>query len=503
MLNLLTTPIRLRRSTEPLPDYAVNGLVGLGLIATGALIAVAPLAAAVVVAFAFVALLLVYAEQLPRLFLHGTVAILAGYALAGRGFAYVGWKPVFIGDLVLVVGILALFTRARGVRLQPLHGLISLFMLLGALRTFPYVTVYKVNAVRDGALWGYCIFALALSAFVRIEHLRWAIERYRRFVPWLVSWIPIAATISILHLSPTWPNSGISIIHFKGGDMGVHLTIAASFVLLGLYGYEKRQRGLRSESTLWLLWFVAVAPVVAMSRSSMLSIGFGVVAAVALRRSVRIVPFLLTAGALVTMLVLFNVSVPVGGGQNLSTTNLMQNVVSIVSNKQDQAGSGGSRQNLNGSKKFRLRWWTKVVDYTIHGPYFWKGKGFGLNLADSDGFQLDSKHTLRAPHNSHITVLARMGVPGLVAWILLQLTFAATMLAWSLRARRLGARLWSLFDAWLLVAWAAIMIDTTFDPYLEGPQGAIWLWSIVDIGIAAVGIQQREFAQGRLRLESA
>ena len=53
------------------------------------------------------------------------------------------------------------------------------------------------------------------------------------------------------------------------------------------------------------------------------------------------------------------------------------------------------------------------------------------------------------------------------------------------------------------MAWAAIMIDTTFDPYLEGPQGAIWLWSIVGVGIAAVGIQQREFAAGRLRLEAA
>src|SRR5438067_3268791 len=139
--------------------------------------------------------------------------------------------------------------------------------------------------------------------------------------------------------------------------MSVHLTIAASFVLLGLYSHHERQRGLRSESMFWLFWFIAVAPVIAMSRSSMLSIGFGVIAAVVLRRSVRVFPFLLTAGALLTMLVLFNISVPVGGGQNLSTTNLMQNVVSIVSNKQDQGGHGSSHQNLNGSKQFRLRWW--------------------------------------------------------------------------------------------------------------------------------------------------
>jgi hypothetical protein len=500
---VLSVPLRLRRGGGPLPEIAVTALAGLGLLAAGALIAVAPLAAAGVLGIAVVALLLVHAEQLPRLFVGSTTVILVGYAVAGRGFAYIGQKPVFIGDAVLLVGTLALLTRARGVRLHPLHGLIALFMLLGAFRTFPYVTAYKVNTIRDAALWGYCMFALALSAFVRIEHIRWAVERYRRFVPWLVAWIPIAAVISMTHSSPGWPNSGIPMIDFKGGDMGVHLTIAATFVLLGLYSHGQRQRGLRSESTFWLCWFVAVAPVLAMSRSSILSIGLGLVTATLFRRSVRVLPFLLAAGAVLLTLVVFNVSVPVGGGQNLSTTNLLQNAVSIVSNKQDQGGHGATHQNLNGSKQFRLRWWTKIVDYTIHGPYFWKGKGFGLNLADSDGFQLDSKHTLRAPHNSHITVLARMGVPGLVSWALLQLGFAATMLTWTLRARRLGARLWSLFDSWLLVAWLAIMIDTSFDPYLEGPQGAIWLWSIVGVGLAAANIQRTDFAAGRLHLEHA
>ncbi len=310
----LTQPMRLRRSNDPLPPYVSTGLIGLGLLGTGALIAVAPVAAAGVLALAVVALLLVQADHLPRLFLGGVVVLLAGYAVAGRGFAYTGQRPVFIGDVVLLIGTLALFTRARAVRLHPVHGLIFLFMLLGAFRTAPYITSYGLDTIRDAALWGYCMFAIVLSAFVRIEHIRWFLEQYRRFVPWLVAWIPIAAGISILHISPAWPNSGIPMIDFKGGDMGVHLTIAAAFVLLGLYGFERRPRGLRSETVFWLMWFVAVAPVLAMSRSSMLSLGFGVAAAIMLRRSVRVLPFVLTASALLLTLVAFNVSVPVGGG---------------------------------------------------------------------------------------------------------------------------------------------------------------------------------------------
>ena len=28
-----------------------------------------------------------------------------------------------------------------------------------------------------------------------------------------------------------------------------------------------------------------------------------------------------------------------------------------------------------------------IIDYTVFGDYFWTGKGFGISLADDDGFQ--------------------------------------------------------------------------------------------------------------------
>ena len=38
--------------------------------------------------------------------------------------------------------------------------------------------------------------------------------------------------------------------------------------------------------------------------------------------------------------------------------------------------------------------------------------------SDDDGFQCDSDGLLRNPHNGHLTMLARSGVPGLLLWIL-------------------------------------------------------------------------------------
>jgi len=49
-MTILAQPIRLRRSGQPLPPFVVNVIVGLGLLATGALIAVSPVAAGGVLA---------------------------------------------------------------------------------------------------------------------------------------------------------------------------------------------------------------------------------------------------------------------------------------------------------------------------------------------------------------------------------------------------------------------------------------------------------------------
>ena len=73
--------------------------------------------------------------------------------------------------------------------------------------------------------------------------------------------------------------------------------------------------------------------------------------------------------------------------------------------------------NFDGTREWRLRWWGTIQDDTIHGPYFWTGNGFGLNLAISDGFLLGEAgggSSLRSPHTGHLTILARAGVPGIV-----------------------------------------------------------------------------------------
>jgi hypothetical protein len=37
----------------------------------------------------------------------------------------------------------------------------------------------------------------------------------------------------------------------------------------------------------------------------------------------------------------------------------------------------------------------------------------------------------------------------------------------------------------ILAYWLAMLVNASFDVYLEGPQGGIWFWSVFGLGLAA------------------
>jgi hypothetical protein len=173
-------------------------------------------------------------------------------------------------------------------------------------------------------------------------------------------------------------------------------------------------------------------------------------------------------------------------GRPPTLDQLIENILSVFGSSSDQA--------LEGTKQFRLAWWGTIIDYTVFGDYFWTGKGFGVNLADDDGFQTTVDHSLRAPHNSHFTVLARMGVPGFGLWLLIQAAFGIGLLRATRSLRTVGDLKLAAVSGWLLAYWIAMMVDTSFDPYLEGPQGGIWFWTVIGLGLVVMRLASRRHA---------
>lgn len=444
-------------------------------VAVGAVAAFDPRIAAVAVIVAVVGIgLLVVGAKVTQVFLGALAIMLVGYAFFGRGFAYVGVAPLYLGELALPIALLAMLQGRQRARFQPLHVVLLAFMGWGAMRTIPYIGVYGIDALRDAVTWGYAAFAIAVSLVLTASHLRVGLDLYRRFIPWFLVWVPLAGLLTEVLTLPTVPGSDVPIVVFKGGDAGVHLAGIAAFILLGLYA--KVSARWVPETLIWALWLFALAVAGILNRAGFVAALMSAATVLYIRTAGRWLALIFVGFALLVPLVLIDPRIKIDTVREISVSQMVDNVISVFSETDDPG--------LEGTKSFRLRWWAEIVDYTVGGPHFWTGKGYGINLAEDDGFQ--ATESLRAPHNAHIEVLARSGVPGLILWIVLHAAYGLSLLRAAARARTRGDVFWVQVLGFVFIYWLAAMFNASFDPYLQGPQGGIWFWTMFGVGLAAI-----------------
>ena len=120
-------------------------------------------------------------------------------------------------------------------------------MVLGLFRTVPYLQTYGTDALRDGTLWGYGIFALIvfvlldrdwvlrlfkLYGFMAVTFLVWGPIAYFLFVNYTAQTEPGSFVYSST-LIPNAPGSNVPILFFKAQDMAVQTAGAIAFLVLG------------------------------------------------------------------------------------------------------------------------------------------------------------------------------------------------------------------------------------------------------------------------------
>jgi len=458
-----------------------------GALTAGAGVALNPLVAGVVSVICALALCALFAPRLPGAFLAGLWCLLLVYAVLGKGGAYLSVAGVYVGELILAFGLLAAAFGgiSSSVLRSPLAWGVIAFGVCGALQTIPYLPTYGVNALRDAVVWGYGVFALLVAGFlVRTGTLRQAPERYAK---WFVWWYPYTVTAAwaisrYAESSLPWaPGSEVPILYFKSGDAVFHLAGVAAFVLLDLHHRPGRRQARWATGgwAWWTAWLVATAIVLASSRATFLALAVAGAAVLVLRPTRRLWrPALLTM-LLATLFFSSDVEIEVRDGRLLSPREMLANVQSVV--------GGDAPGNRDATRQWRLQWWRDIIGYTVYGEYFWTGKGFGLNIAKDDGYANDDQlYPLRSPHNGHLTVLARSGVPGMALWLLLQAALAAALVRGYRRWRQVDNR-WARVHLWILAYWAAFIVNSAFEVSIEGPHGGIWFWSLFGLGIATVG----------------
>jgi hypothetical protein len=125
----------------------------------------------------------------------------------------------------------------------------------------------------------------------------------------------------------------------------------------------------------------------------------------------------------------------------------------------------------------RLHWWTRIYEQLTADPVtLLTGLGYGVPLTD---FHDTSGGIVREPHNSFISVVARVGVVGFFAWAWMQAElFRVGFLAYRESRRRglyLAARLCLLIVAFaILTLVGCVGEDNMEKPYFAIPYYTFW-----------------------------
>lgn len=409
--------------------------------------------------------------------------LLAGYLFLDKAFAYlhVPGTPVYIGELVLALGLAGLVASTGYLRValrdESLLWVLVLFLLWGAVRTVPGIRVYGIDAIRDSALWYYGLFAIVIvAALARTPELLdrlWA--GLARISPWLLLWLPLAVVlVPFAGSAPKVPFSDVSVLLHKSGNAAT----AALLVIAGLWLSPRDKLPGRAAWT--LLGLLVIALVATQNRGGLIGTAAGAAVWLSFHPDrLRMMAKATAVGAIaLTLFSLLAVDVPIPGlqGRSFSTTQLLDNVLSLTGST--------STGNLDGTVDGRQQLWTRVVDRQVREGELIAGAGFGPNLASEVGVYDEGTTNLRNPHNSHLNILARMGLVGMALWIALWVGWFWRLIGAARRLGRQGLQTRRRTAALCLSVATAILVATFFDPQLEGAQVAALLWTVFGVGVA-------------------
>jgi O-Antigen ligase len=349
--------------------------------------------------------------------------------------------------------------------------------------------VYGFDAPRDSAIIIYGGFAFIVIGLLLEDARR--INLVLHLYRFMLACLPIMFVG--LWLTKYWGDDvprlygPVPIVDLGPSSVGTHLAGTMVFVLIGY----------RKVSVKWLfVWLATLALVGATNRGATLAALIPIAMAMLALRRYRLM-IATVAVTVVTFAALLTIESTFGTYEEakdsmdrpVSAHQIVENAKSII---------GQSGQQGEGTKRWRLNWWDIIINDTIYGPHFWTGRGFGINLADADGFadRHNPRPPTRSPHNAHMTMLARAGVPGLVMWELVLLSWFATMARAIVTARARGHERWVELFVFSVCYLTAILINATFDVVLEGPMQGIWFWCLFGFGLGSVMIYRAQPFEG-------
>ena len=403
------------------------------------------------------------------------VAYLGAITIFGKGPTYLGYPPLFWGEVVLAVGLVWTLWRQGTSILGPpvlrrLSTAVLLLLLYGAVLTARSYPDWGMDALRDAAFWcygGFYFIGLALASWTPVADRVWKIC----VGFWVCAlFLGVAENLTdhaLSAASPLIPWRRVPLLSGSHSDVIQNMSLGAIVVVGGLWK-------VKSPAGRLLLQAVAltgfVLALLAWGRGVKVGLAMGIFAVLVLGlgrlRSLRLSSRLgqLAGMSLVAAIVILGV-VGVGVGELGHVARFEE--ISL-------AGSEGSIY-------WRLVWWRNLIDELIARDVVF-GLGFGENLGYYNPYLLGDENSafpIRAPHNVNMTVLTRMGSAGFLLWgSILVLGIGGLFLRlWrgGMQGRLFPTRRQEESAFWLLMlltTWG----NGSFGVLMEGPVLGVWFW---------------------------
>ncbi len=410
------------------------------------------------------------------------VVVVIGYWAFGKAFAYLGLYPLYIGEIVLVAGLLYLIHRGTvPIPNQLLFWLYSLFSLVvvgQALFSVLALGQAPVEVARNLAIAYYGVFAVITFALItRFAGTDFYRETLEVLLPRVAPWILIFSTVTVVGgiffrlALPVFPRTdGVSVLFYKPTDAVMPLIV---LMVLWMRGY------LRTRWMIWTAGLLAIA--MGRSRSAMMAVGIAVLAMI--WRPTRRTLSMMSVALLVFVVLLITDARIDLGYREVSARQFLANFSSLVGS--DEAASGLDATTAR-NKSWRADWWEAIYGDAVENDRYAIGLGWGTNLADEFGFQTEAGdiNALRNPHNALLGILARGGWLAASLWA----TFYLVLIYGLWQASRIFQHDKYRQDmTWIILIYViASQINGATDVFLESPQNAIPHWIVVGIGWALI-----------------
>ena len=411
------------------------------------------------------------------------LAYVAGITIIGKGPTYLGYPPLFWGEVVMAVSLLLIAPlRPQVQKADPqrafLSLLIALWLTLGMTLTLRALPEWKLDALRDAATVYYALFyfvGLGLAAQEQIADRVWKVL----VAFWVIALIWGTADLlsgkQLSMMGPVLPWRGVPILFNARDETGQNLALGALLVI-GTHMLRKHPF-LRVA-----LIGISIVGLGSLLGSEGRAVRLGFLAAVSVLVALSFAPKPITIARRARMLVM--TAVPV-------TLVLLLTIPDLHRKAQLDRFSEESFSEKETTAYWRLLWWERLLEEVVErNPAFGLGFGESLHVYHPALENLSDPWMLRAPHNIHVTVLARMGFVGLMIWILI-LVFGIGTLFFRVWRGRSGARICPKARREELAFWVAMLVYTivnsSFGVLMEGPVLGIWFWLALGFAFGRCG----------------